>query len=39
MLAESLMALLGCCIGTAITVPIAVLFAKWKKETDAERKE
>lgn len=38
-MSESLMALLGCCIGTAITVPIAVLFAKWKKETDVEWKE
>lgn len=39
MLIESLMILLGCSIGTAITVPIAVMFDKWKKETDVEWKE
>jgi len=34
-----LMVLLGCAIGTAITVPLAVLFDKWKKETDVEWRE
>lgn len=39
MLVECFMILLACCVGTAIIVPTAVMFVKWKKEMDAEWKE
>lgn len=39
MLVECLMIMLACCIATAIIVPTAKKFDKWKKEMDAEWKE
>lgn len=39
MLVECLTILIACAVGTAIIVPTAKKFDKWKKEMDAEWKE